>query len=320
MMAMIASPPPCTFPQEICGIICQDPVLDRRDLRALCFVSRGFRDEAERLLYVAARVRGARRIRSFCVSLAWRPHLALRVRKLMLFMPLQMDLEAEDLSRIMHALHLCLNLRDLYVLEDSDRAIHGKTGDAVQRWILDGHEFKLRRFVNAYFQPQVLVEFLRAQPTIETLGIQCRGNAGVCGVPLPMLKNLDCSAAVVQEFTTVSGIPRNFERLQFEFAQSTDVEELATFVALLQFKASLKSLSITRREGQNGLDIAVLTACVAAQLPDIKYLRIVDYTTRVSPSAIPFLSNSHHAAHLVSGRLIMFPFFPSPSTSARLKP
>jgi len=313
MMAMTVSPSPCTFPQEICGIICQDPVLDRRDLRALCFISRGFRDEAERLLYVAARVRGARRIKSFCVSLAWRPHLALRVRKLMLFMPPQMDLEAGDLSRIMYALHLCVNLRDLYVLEDGDRAIPGKkTGDAVQRWILDGHEFKLKRFVNAYFQPQILVGFLRAQPTIEMLGMQCRGNAGISGVPLPMLKNLDCSAAVVQEFSSVLGIPRNFERLQFEFVQSTDVEELATFVALLQFKATLKSLSITRREGQNGLDIAVLTACVAAQLPDIKYLRIIDYTTRVSPSAIPFLSNSPHTAPFVSGKLIMFPFFPSP--------
>ena len=289
MMAMILSPSSFTFPQEICGIICQDPVLERHDLHALCLVSRGFRDEAERLLYVVAHVRGARNIKSFCISLARRPHLALRMRKLMLYMPPQMDLEAEDLSRIMHTFQLCLNLRDLHVLEDSDRASQqGKIGDAVQCWILDGHKFKLERFVNTYFQPSVLVEFLRAQPTIETLGIRCRGNAGICGAALPMLKNLDCSAAVVQEFSAPSWYARNFERLQYELMQSTDVEELASFVALSQFKASLKSLSMTRREGQRGLDIAILIACVAAQLPDIKYLRIMDYTARVSPRGYSF--------------------------------
>jgi hypothetical protein len=214
-----------------------------------------------------------------------------------------MDLEAEDLSRIMYALHLCLNLRDLCVLEESDRASQGKMGDAVQCWILDGHKFKLKRFVNTYFQPQVLVEFLRAQPTIESLGIKSRGDAGICGAPLPMLKNLDCSAEVVQEFSAPSWYARNFERLQFELMQSMAVEELATFVALSQFKTSLKSLSITRREGQHGLDIAVLIAYVAAQLPDIKYLRIMDYTTRVSLSAIPFLFDSHHASLSSAGDL-----------------
>jgi len=297
------SPSPFTFPHEICGIICQDPVLERHDLHALCLVSRGFRDEAERLLYVVSHVRGARNIKSFCISLARRPHLALRVRKLILCMPPQMDLEAEDLSRIMYTFHLCHNLKDLYVLEDSDRASQGKMGDAVQCWILDGHKFKLKRFVNAYFQPWVLVEFLRAQPTIETLGIKCRGPAKICGAALPMLKNLDCSAAVVQEFSAPSWYARNFERLQFELVQSTDVEEMTTLVALSQFKASLKSLSITRRGGQHGLDFAVLIACVAAQLPDIKYLRIMDYTTRVSPSATPFLFDSHHAALSSAGDL-----------------
>ncbi|KIM35878.1 hypothetical protein M413DRAFT_324460 [Hebeloma cylindrosporum] len=271
---------PFTFPQEICGIICQDPVLGRDDLHALCLVSRTFRDEAERLLYVAARVRGALKIKSFCVSLARRPHRALRMHKLMLWMPPQMDLEADDLSRIMNTLHLCLNLTDLHILED---ASHGsKAGDAVQWWILDGHEFKLKRFVNTYFQSHMLVKFLRGQPTIEMLAIGGRGGAGIRGSLLPMLRDLDCPAAVVQELSTPSWYSSNLERLQFELVQSTDAEELATVVALSRFKDNLKSLSIMRREGQGGLDIMVLTACVAQQLPDIKYLRIMDYTARVS--------------------------------------
>ncbi|KAF8969020.1 hypothetical protein BDZ97DRAFT_1797420 [Flammula alnicola] len=277
------------LPQEICGIICQDPALARCDLHALCAVSRAFRDEAERLLYVSARLRGTRGIKSFCIAVIRRPHLALRIRKIMLLMPPQMDLEADDLARITKALRFCANLKDLYTLKDDSRAVSDKPGDAVHTWILEGHAFSLKRFVNNYFQPQVLAEFLKFQPSLETLVVKCRGPAEICDAPLPMLKNLDSSAATIQEFSTPSSYKRKIERLQFELLQSTDVEELATFVALTRFSDTLKSLSVLRKDGQNGLDIAVLLACVAQQLPDLKYLRIIDYTTKMETLHVPFL-------------------------------
>lgn len=271
-----------TVPPEICGIICQDPGLARYDLHNLCSVARSFRAEAERLLYTAVALRGVRRIKAFCITLARRPYLALFLKKLTLSMPPQMDFEADDLSRIMHALHLSVNLKELNVLQDTSRDVPDKSGDAVHMWILEGHDFRLDKFSNFYFKPYLLVNFLKQQSTIETLTIGCKGNAEICGAELPNLANLDSSAAVIQEFSVSSWYKRTFQRLQLGFEHSTDVEELATFVALTQFKDTLKSLSIRREDGGNGLDIAVLTACVAAQLPDVKYLQIMDYTTRVS--------------------------------------
>ncbi|KAF8904139.1 hypothetical protein CPB84DRAFT_1960951 [Gymnopilus junonius] len=278
-----------TIPPEICGIICKEPVLARHDLHKLCSVTQSFRGEAERLLYTAVTLRGLRRIKAFCITVARRPYLALYLRKLALYMPPQMDLEADDLSRIMRALHLSVNLKELSVLQDTSRGMPDKPGTAVQRWILDGHDFRLEKFTNSYFQPPVLTNFLAHQPSIETLTVKCKGNAEICGAALPNLANLDSSAAVVQEFSMPSWYKRNIQRLQFQFEQSTDVEELATFVALTQFKDSLKSLSIRRNGSENGLDIAVLTACVAAQLPDIKYLRIMDHSMRLETYHVPFL-------------------------------
>lgn len=261
-------------------MICQDPVLRYRDLHILCSVNRNFRAEAERLLYICVRLSGARRIKVFCNTVLRRPFLALRMKKFTLLLPPQMDLEADDLSRIMNTLHLCVNLKELNLLQDDSRGLPEKYGDAVQRWILEGHDFKLRKFTNSYFQPQLLVGFLRSQPSITTLVMKCKANAEIGAAPLPSLTTLDSSAMVVQEFS-FPWHSRKIKRLQFSLIRSTDVEELATFVALAQYHDSLRSLSIKRKDSTTGLDIAVLTACVASQLPDIKYLRILDYSTKV---------------------------------------
>lgn len=46
-----------SFPAELCRLVTQDPVLDKCDLRTLCFVSANFRSEAaELLLYVDIRL------------------------------------------------------------------------------------------------------------------------------------------------------------------------------------------------------------------------------------------------------------------------
>uniref|UniRef100_A0A8H7XNT3 Uncharacterized protein n=1 Tax=Psilocybe cubensis TaxID=181762 RepID=A0A8H7XNT3_PSICU len=280
---------PVILPQELCGIICQDPALDNADLHNLCFVSHNFRAEAERLLYTSVRLRDTRRIKSYCLSVARRPYLALRTKSLTLRLPPQLNLEADDLARIVTALRLSVNLKELNVLKDFYHGPIGKYGDAVQWWILDGHKFKLRKFTNSYFQPQMLVGFLKSQPGITTLVLKCKDLAEICDAPLPLLTTLDCSAGVVQEFSMPSWHPRKIKRLQFHLEDSTDVEELATFVALTQFSSSLKSLSIRRRSSRHGLDLAVLTACVASQLPDIKYLRIVDNSTRLETYHVPFL-------------------------------
>ncbi|PPQ93084.1 hypothetical protein CVT25_003116 [Psilocybe cyanescens] len=280
---------PINIPQELCGIICQDPVLENQDLHNLCAVSRNFRAEAERLLCTSVRLRDTHRIKVFCIAVARRPYLALRTKSLTLRLPPQLNLEADDLSRIVIALRLSVNLKELNVLQDFYHGPPGKHGDAVQWWILDGHQFRLKKFTNSYFQPQMLVGFLKSQPGITTLIMKCKDQAEICDAPLPLLSTLDCSAAVVQEFSMPSWHPRNIKRLQFHLEQSTDVEELSTFVALTQFNTSLKSLSIKRKNSRHGLDIAVLTACVASQLPDIKYLRIVDNSTRLETYHVPFL-------------------------------
>lgn len=296
------------LPQEICGLICQDPTLTRPDLFSLGAVSRAFRDEAERFLYTSARLRGKRKIKSFCVSVIRRPFLAVRLRQLVLFMPPQLDLEVDDLSRIMNALRLCNNLRHLSVFQDYSRAIPQLNADAVHSWILDGHSFRLKSLANSYFEPGHLVRFLKHQPSIETLAIKCKGYSGLDSAPLPMLKNLDSSARVVQEFGLDAWQRTTMERLQFSLIGSTDSEELTTFVALTPFTSTLKSLSIRRKNGDDGLDISVLVACVATQLPDLKFLQILDYTAKVRIS-FRFIAHLFTIISPFRWKHIMFPFF-----------
>ena len=62
-------------PLKICSLICQDPILQQRDLKSICFISHAFGKEAQRLLsYRFPCLRDARRVKAWCLSLKRRPH------------------------------------------------------------------------------------------------------------------------------------------------------------------------------------------------------------------------------------------------------
>ncbi|KAJ3502898.1 hypothetical protein NLJ89_g8679 [Agrocybe chaxingu] len=285
-------PKPLALPQEICGIICKEVGIEY--VHNLCLLSHSFRHEAERLLYVDPWVVGMRAVKSWCFAVNRRPYLAHGIQWLTIFLPPQLDFEADDLTHLYSALHHCVNLTELYVhmhVPTLPGNALAKISNEVQAWILEDHPFKLKSFKNSYFRPNTLAKFLRSQPTIKTLMLKNSGPAGINDVPMPNLRNLECSSGTLQELSMPSWHPRRITRLEYKLDCASDVEELGTFVAVTQFAETLKSLSIYRHSTANGrgLDVAVLAACVAAQVPDIKFLQILDRTMRSETFHIPFL-------------------------------
>ena len=113
---------------------------------------------------------------------------------------------------------------------------------------------------------------------------------------LPNLTTLNASAAIIREsaqadFESWKGV----KRLQYFLENPREEDELATFVPLTSFGPS-ESLSIERwqEKTQLGMDVAIIVACVAAQMSSLKYLRIMDYTylVRLFISKSPLLTKA----------------------------
>ena len=276
---------PLILPPEICSLICTSPLLSHSDLLALCHVSRSFRAEAERILYTSINLPtpSRRALNSWCTSLIRRPHLGARIQSLSLTMPSQTSLQADDLTRLTHALHLCINLRDLSILDGEPPFL----GNAVQAWVLEGHTFTLQKFTNTYFTTTMLRDFLDSQKSLTTLSHRPSSSTHVTigtRLPrtetLPNLTTLNTSAAIIRELGQADFESwESVKRLQYFSENPREEDELATFVALTSF-GPLESLSIERwqEKTQAGMDVAIIVACVAAQMPNLKYLRIMDHT------------------------------------------
>ncbi|EDR13147.1 uncharacterized protein LACBIDRAFT_322616 [Laccaria bicolor S238N-H82] len=294
---------PLILPPEICSLICTSPLLSHSDLLALCHVSRSFRAEAERILYTSINLPtpSRRALNSWCTSLVRRPHLGARIHSLSLTMPSQTSLQADDLTRLTHALHLCINLRDLTILDGEPPFL----GNAVHAWVLEGHTFALQKFTNTYFTTTMLRDFLEGQKSLTTLSHRPSSSTHlVLGTrfprreTLPNLTTLNTSAAIIRELAKVASEPwKSIKRLQYFLENPKEEDELATFVALTSF-GPLESLSIERwqEKTQVGMDVAIIAACAAAQMPTLKYLRIMDYTCLVRlfiPSSKLLINKSH---------------------------
>lgn len=274
--------PTLILPPEIYSVICTCPLLSQSDLHALCHVSRSFHSEAERKLYTSVDIPtpSRRSLISWCTTLARRPHLAPRITTLSLTMPAQTSLQADDLSRLAHALNLCVNLRNLSMLGGKPPF----SGDAAQVWIIQGHNFTLDKFTNTYFSPINVLSFLESQPSLAMLSLRPSVTTQILEKfqspheTLPNLTTLDTSAAILREFTRTASKPwKNLKRLQFFL--KTEEDELVTFIGISRFRF-LDSLSIELQE-KYFLEVGFMTAWVSMEIPNLKYLRIVDYTCAV---------------------------------------
>ena len=139
-----------SFAPEICSLICQDPILTRRDLNFIGFISHAFRKEAQRLLfYRFPCLRSTSRIKAWCMSLKRRPHLSKDVQELVLFLPPHVNFHPDDVARLVRALQMCVNLKELTVLSQLRKPEW--EGQWTPALILDNLPFTLAKFVNGYF-------------------------------------------------------------------------------------------------------------------------------------------------------------------------
>ena len=183
-----------SFPHELCSLICQDPILKRRDLNAICFISHTFRKQAQRILYHRFPcLRGTTRIKSWCLALKRTPRLALNVQDLVLFLPPPEFFYADDIARLIHALRMCVNLKELSVLPQSPRRPHPSYSKSI--YMLIDLPFTLKRFVNGYFDQtdQQFAIFLYDQQWLETLEMHSDAQFDNNYVFFPSLSTLACS-------------------------------------------------------------------------------------------------------------------------------
>ncbi|KAF8804868.1 hypothetical protein BYT27DRAFT_7340022 [Phlegmacium glaucopus] len=290
------------FPPEICSLICQDPIFKRRDLNSICFISHTFRREAQRLL--SSRfpcLRGAARIKAWCLSLKRRPHLAPDVEDLILLLPQQAAFHVDDIARLIQALRMCVNLKELAVLPQSRR--RGLQDHSTSAYMLDNLPFKLTKFVNDYFfQNDQLAGFLNSQKTLQTLQLHSGGtfSQGDVFVRLPYLKTLACAVPFFDEFWSPAGIrPRQLERLRLDFEKSkADVYERAMLDSPFLFHSPhiyLKSLAIflKREPDRRQSHFLDVMRFMAEKTPRIKHLQIHQFLSIRETSLLPFPPGCH---------------------------
>lgn len=198
-------------------------------------------------------------------------------------MPPSVDISTTDYHSLVSALGACTNLTELQFLSD-DRS---PEGDA-KPIFLEGHPWQLLKFTNSYFNPAMLRFFFESQAALQTLVIRAREHESPKPVYLPRnLTTLDTSAAVLRSVANASGL--RVRRLQYHMAHTRGIDELPTFVALARLSHSLTTLSIVRHGIDEGMDVAVVAACIAAQLPQLRYFRLMDNTIRSQDSLVPLL-------------------------------
>jgi hypothetical protein len=94
-----------SFAPEICSLICQDPFLERLDLKSISFISHAFRAQRE-LSHGFPCLRGASRARAWCLSLECSPHFATNIRGVILLLPSPWIFLEEDVTCVTQTLYL----------------------------------------------------------------------------------------------------------------------------------------------------------------------------------------------------------------------
>ena len=267
------------FAPEICSLICQDPNFERPDLNSICFISHTFRKQAQRILYHRFPcLRGTNHIKSWCLSLKRRPHIALDVQELVLLMPSPSAFHADHTARLVRALQMCVNLKELAVLPHRRKARLQEDAVDISAYMLDSLPCTLTKFVNDYFsQSTCFTSFLQSQPMLQTLELHSRGWYYHYGVPFHYLKTLSCPPQFHVSFTGV-------ERLRLDFENS---EERWGCNLTFGGGRSLKSLAMFLTKNPKGKeeqrDLVEMMGFIALSVPQIKHLQIHQFIPVVRP-------------------------------------
>ena len=264
-----------SFAPEICSLICQDPIITRRDLNSICFISHAFRKEAQRLLsYRFPCLRSTSRIKAWCMSLKRRPRLSKGVQELVLFLPPQGDFHADDVARLVRTLRMCVNLKELTILSQLRK--RGLQGQWTPELILGNLPFTLTKFVNGYFvQNRAFLTFLNSQKMLETLKLHWNFE-NPAGCPyLPFLKTLSWPADIGTKWHNfpLYNFPR-LQRLRVDFENWNERDDyFGNFMRRIGYNMKLKSLVIflDRKPGDHFLQIIRSITELGLR---IKYLQI----------------------------------------------
>ncbi|KAF9474157.1 hypothetical protein BDN70DRAFT_936866 [Pholiota conissans] len=273
------------IPLEICGIICQAADFTQCDLRSLSLISRAFNAEANHLLYASVTLWNYDHIISFCHTITRKPRMINPLHTLAMYMPCTQLLLPDDCHLIDEMLDICQNKVRHYSVWHEDEQLAQMLVNRSAMTSLVMHDFKLKSFSTNYFVPGILAEFLQTQSdTLEELVIECGSDMisgsdpSLQGVLLPQLKRLSCTNGVLHDFLSEESTIMKLEQVHLAFVKENEADERRTTRILSRFSKTLKSLSITRYQGFYGHETAGYIKYVAKYLPDIKFLRILDYT------------------------------------------
>ncbi|KAF8805071.1 hypothetical protein BYT27DRAFT_7258656 [Phlegmacium glaucopus] len=227
------------------------------------------------------------------------PHLAPGIEGLVLLLPQQIAFHPDDFARLIQALRMCINLKELSVLSQNRR--RGLQDYSTSVYMLDNLPFKLTKFVNNYFiQDDVLKKFLNSQRTLQTLQLHSGEAFSHSDVALPCLKTLACATQFFDQGWSPFGIqPRQVERLRLDFENlEADVYETtilhSTFLFQLPYKF-LKSVAIflKRKPDRRQSHFSEVMLFFARKMPDIKHLQIHQFLSMPESRLLPFDIKCH---------------------------
>ena len=241
-----------SFSAEICSLICQDPIFKRLDLNSICFISHLFRSEAQReLSYRFPCLRGARDVKAWCLSLQSRPHNAIHVEGLVLLLPRPSAFRVGHIALLTEALHMCVNLKELVVLFQERHLRRPGLQEpkySSSTHILNGHQFKLTKFVNGYFcqDDSKFIAFLKSQSFLESLELHSgKTNLNILKGRFFFyrLKTLACLPQVLNKY--------GMRRLRLNFENSLDSCEIDVLGHVLRYSKKTRSLAIFLKQNQS---------------------------------------------------------------------
>ena len=276
-----------SFPPEICSLICQDSILERLDLNAICFISHAFRNEAQReLSRCFPCLRDDSHVKAWCLSLKRRPRLAKKIRGLALLLPRPSAFRAAEVERLTRSLHMCVNLKELSVLfQVSHRrrpGLHEYMYSSSTHMLSSvAHRFKLTKFVNGYFAQDCFcfTSFLNSQPNLESLELHSSssGNLSFRVSPLHCLKSLGCSPQFLDKRYCMTKLRLDFGSSEYE----CEIEVLGEVLSK-KLNKNMKSLALFLKQRQS--HFPEIIRVIAARNIFIQHLEIHQFfPTQVRP-------------------------------------
>ena len=282
------------FPPEICSLICQDPILKCRDLNSICFISHAFRAEAQRLLsYRFPCLRGITHVRSWCLSLKYKPHLAHDIQGLVLFLPPATASNHQASVHLAQTLQMCVNLKALFIFcqRRTDTIEFGYHW--ASSYMLKNLPFQLTKFVTDYFtcQDRGLENFLRYQPMLETVEMHPRCSLEVRTAIdlsyLPHLRTLSCSPLLFYFSLYAFQLDRlqlDFENSRIEWKRALLWISSHNIWQILHHKLLSLVIFLERKkvdEGRNQCHFLEIMDFVGTHLPFLKHLQIHQFLPTV---------------------------------------